>query len=671
WTKRMEADLGPAADRYRSMLPDAFKASQAQADRVAKGPETVAEAVEAIGDQRRPRDVKRVVRAVVGEGTRGEEAIIAEAARALDMDDADVRTLFVQSESQARTLTEAQAELKDLRKQLRDAQKPDPETRYQDTRARDFQRRIAELEERIAAGDFAKREKVERPLSERTERLRFELEKTKTRFHQYAVAAEFAQRTPLGKLWGETVAGINFSRAIMTALDLSAVFRQGGFIVFGHPVRGAKAVPDMLNALFSEQADFDQRRNIQLRKNAPLYQRAGLQFTGIGGDALTRVEETFASRWVEKMASFEDIRIDWQSGKAFKAGAKVPFAILGGGVRGSGRAYTAFLNRLRADSFDAMLNALARNPENPTKEEIKALGKYINVATGRGDFFGKQPGELMTAAFFAPRLVLSRFQLLAAPATGFSSFGGSTKTQKLIAQEYARFLIGVSVFITLAAMMRDEDDETKMIEMDPRSSAFGKIRIGDTFIDPLGGLAQVTVFSARTISGETRRDVSASDAAAMADEGVPRSERDGGLKALRAQGRLSDYVESAGDGYRLGKPKYGGRDLTKVLGDFTRSKFSPSVGWGVNIVTGNDYSGQPISPLKATAQLFFPMSASSVIDVMEAHGVTRGTAINLFNILGAASQYRKSDAEEAAEEENGVAGAFGFGTADRSMDEQP
>lgn len=664
WTRRMEADLGAAAGQYRGMLPDAFKAAQAQATRPTRGQESVAEAVEAIGDQRRPRDVKRVVRAVVAEGMRGEDQVFEAAAQALDMETDAVRALFVQPEPGPRTLSEAQAEIERLRKALRAAQRPDQETRYQDQRARDFQRRIAELEERIAAGDFAKRERVERNLTKENERLRFELEKAKTRFHQYAIAAEFAQRTPLGKLWGETVAGINFSRAIMTALDLSAVFRQGGFIVFGHPVRGAKALPDMFSAMLSEQSDFEQRQNIQRRTNAALYQRAGLQFTGIGGDALTRVEETFASRWVEKMASFADIRIDWQNGKVFRAGAKVPFAILGGGVRGSGRAYTAFLNRLRADSFDAMLNSLARNPENPTKEEIRAIAKYINVATGRGDFFGRHPGEAMTAAFFAPRLVLSRFQLLAAPATGFKSFGGSARTQRLIAQEYARFLIGVSVFITLAAMMRDEDDETKFIELDPRSSAFGKVRIGDTFLDPLGGLAQVTVFTSRILTGETRKDVSAADAAYMASQGVPRSERDGGLQALRAKGRLSDYVEAAGDGYDLPAPRYGAREAGKVIWDFTRSKFSPVVGWGFNIATGTDFKGDPITPLEATGQLVVPMSVGSVIDVMEAHGMARGTAINLFNILGAASQYRKSDAEEAAEEQNGIWGSLGVGTAE-------
>ncbi|MES2533355.1 MAG: diguanylate cyclase [Pseudomonadota bacterium] len=651
WTKRMEADLGTAADRYRSMLPDAFKASKAQADRVAKGPETVAEAVEAIGEQRRPRDVKRVVRAVVAEGMRGEDAIISATAQALDMDDADVRTLFVQSESKAQTLTEAQAELKELRlalkrenarpakeakqalrrdqKEMREAQRealrPDEETQYQAQRARDFQRRIAELEERIASGDFTKPEKTEHDLVERNKRLQFELEKTKERFHKYALEAEFQSRTPIGKIFGETVAGINFARAIMTSLDLSAILRQGGKISFGHPLRALKAVPGSLKAFVSEDADFRARQDIENRRNAPLYKKFGLELTSIGGDALSRTEEAYASRWVDKL----------------------PTAAGGGLIRGSGRSYTAFLNRLRADSFDAMLAALARDGSNPTKEEGKAIANYINVATGRGKV-GKneKSGEVLNTVFFAPRLVASRFQLLA----GQPLYGGSNRTRKMIAMEYARFLIGVSVATGLAMLMRDEDDETKPIEIDPRSANFGKVRFGDTFLDPLAGLAQVTVFLARVLSGETRTTTS--------DK----------LKPLRDEYRLTDVAPGLGDGYELGKTGYGGRDVPDVIASFLRSKLAPVPGAILNVATGENMIGEKVTPGSAAGELVTPMSVGNLVDVLESQGMARGTAINLLGILGMSVQYRKSDAEKAAEDENGIPGALGFGTADMSSD---
>jgi hypothetical protein len=42
------------------------------------------------------------------------------------------------------------------------------------------------------------------------------------------------------------------------------------------------------------------------------------------------------------------------------------------------------------------------------------------------------------------------------------------------------------------------------IEWDPRSSDFGKIKIGNTRIDPLGGFSQVIVFLSRVLDGKTK-----------------------------------------------------------------------------------------------------------------------------------------------------------------------
>lgn len=660
WTARMEADLGAAAAQYRGALPAAFQAAQAQVAGPAGEQETVAEAMQAIGDKRRPRDIKRVIRAVVGEGMRGEAEIIQAAGQALGMEDADVRALFVQADGAPRTETEARRELADLRKlvrmqeeidrleagqpkpaagqpakdspavaarraeleqlreKLREDARPDEETRYQQTRTRDLQRRIAELEERIRAGDFAKRERTERALTTENQRLRYELESTRERFHRYALEAEFNSRTPIGKLFGNTLAGINFARAIMTSLDLSAVLRQGGFITLGNPARGLRAFPGSLRAAISEKADFEQRQEIENRPNAPLYRKYGLELTSIGGDALSRTEEAYASRWVDKLPG-------WAGG---------------GLIRGSGRAYTSFLNRIRADSFDAMVAALARKGADPTPAEAKAIANYINVATGRGRVLQKEAaGETLNAIFFAPRLVASRFQLLA----GQPLYGGSMRTRNMIAQEYARFLMGATVAITLALMMRDDDDETKAIELDPRSANFGKVRFGNTFLDPLVGLAQVTVFLSRVATGETR--TTTTDA----------------LRPLRDENRLTDVAPGLGDGVPLGEVGYGGSDVPDVIFSFLRSKLAPVPGAVVNVVAGENMIGEKVTPLGAARELVTPMSVGNIVDVMESQGMARGTAINLLGILGMSVQYRKSDAERQVEAENGVAGMMGVG----------
>src|SRR5690606_18698368 len=96
--------------------------------------------------------------------------------------------------------------------------------------------------------------------------------------------------------------------------------------------------------------------------------------------------------------------------------------------------------------------------------------------------------------FFAPRLVASRFQLV----LGQPFYGGTARTRKLIAQEYAKFLTGIGLVYLLSGLMGAE------LEFDPRSSDFGKIKVGNTRIDPLAGISQVTVLLYRLGSGQIK-----------------------------------------------------------------------------------------------------------------------------------------------------------------------
>ena len=345
-------------------------------------------------------------------------------------------------------------------------------------RGKQIARRIAELQARIQAGDFAKRPRVPRALNEANERAMYELDKAKEDFLRHQFLDNLKNRTPLGKIFGTIGDALNLSRAIMTSFDLSAVFRQGGFIGLGHPVMAAKNIGPMLRAFASAKADHAIMSEIEHRQNARLYKKFGLQLTGIGAGPLTKIEEAYASRWLESL----------------------PRAVGGGIIRGSGRAYTAFLNKLRADAFDAMAASLGKRA-TLTEAEGKAIANYINMATGRGKIGrNENAGEALNTVFFAPRLVASRFQLL----VGQPLYGGTARTRKMILAEYARFVIGAGIVISLAGFGRDDDDDDKpFITFDPRSAGFGKMRFGNTYVDVLGGLAQVTTLLGRLATGET------------------------------------------------------------------------------------------------------------------------------------------------------------------------
>src|SRR5690606_17544164 len=344
---------------------------------------------------------------------------------------------------------------------------------------KNIRRRINQLEEKIRTGDYTAAPKPDPVLDKEKIELQRQYQDIRKKYLKGLFEAQLRQRTLAGKLWGGTKEALNTSRSILTSMDFSGVLRQGGFIVFGNPVRAARSLPSMFRSFASEKAYYTLMLEIQYRPNWPLYQQARLYLADNAPASLSQMEEAYMSRW----------------------STRIP------GVAGSQRAYVAFLNKLRADSFDAMIAGLAKNGI-PTKEESRAIANYVNVATGRGDlgrFAGA--GEALNTAFFAPRYVASRFQLL----FGQPFMQGSARTRKMIAGEYGKFLGGVGVALALAAMAGDDEERGDIfglpvpLETDPRSADFLKVRFGNTRLDMLAGLIQTTVVTARLSTRELKR----------------------------------------------------------------------------------------------------------------------------------------------------------------------
>ena len=656
WVKAVTAEVG---EWFADLKDDHFNLFTAAKREVDNFADPVDEVLAKIGMSNiTAKDVRRLIAAHVGAGVRGEKAVIEAAAKDLGLAEDEVRALFVESARREQTLTEAQQELADLRKLVRlqeeidrlEAGRPkpepgkpqqdsaavvarkqeladlrqrlrpvrDPEGRYQEMRGKQIAKRIEELQARIANGDFAPRPRIPRALTEANQRAMYELDKAKEAFLRHQFEDSLRKRTPVAKAFGVVGDVFNLARAVMTSFDLSAVLRQGGFITYGHPLRALNSIGPSLRAFVSEANEHKTNTEISNRKNAPLYKKFGLQLTGIGAGPLTQIEEAYASRWLSKLP--------WWTGAGL--------------VRGSGRAYVAFLNKLRADSFDAMVATLAKGAV-PTDKEGKAIASYINVATGRGKVgTNETAAQTLNTVFFAPRLVASRFQLLA----GQPLYGGTARTRKLVAQEYARFLLGLGVVVSLTAFALgagDDDEDKPMIGVDPRSSDFGKIRIGKTYLDPLSGLAQVTVLLSRLATGET---VSGS----------------GAVKPLRPDWTLTDLRRALGEdlpAHKLGedgKLPFGSGNAAEVIGRFLRTKLAPVPGAIVNALAGSNVIGDQVTPAQAAGELVVPMSFQNIGDIMEESGIAKGTAITLLGLLGMGIQHRGTDEAQATKESLGM-----------------
>lgn len=448
--------------------------------------------------------------------------------------------------------------------------------------------KIARLEDKIAKGQFTPQKRTQKQIkmTAESEAAKNRLNDVQAKYNEGVLAAKLAARSKLKKALSAGQEALNTMRAIMTSVDFSAVLRQGGFIALGHPVRAFASMAPMFRAFMSSDAALNTMREIDNRPNADLYKTAKL-FLAKEGISLREMEEAFMSRWV----------------------GKIPKSLGGGIIRGSERAYRTFLNKLRADSFDAAIAGLS-STGTPTDAEVLALGTYINMATGRGSL-GKfeMAATGLNTVFFAPRYVASRFQM----ALGVPLIKAPTaRTKRYVVGEYARYLAGVGVVYTLgrmamAAFGQDKDE----IDTDPRSGNFGKIKFGNSYLDPLSGLGQSVVLLSRTATGQTASP--------------------SGVREIRTT-----------------DPKFGQTTWWDVMTRFTRTKFSPVFGAATDILSGTDLMGVPTTPQSEALDLMIPISVQDMAKVIEDQGVPGGLALWLASAFGMGLQVQTPRHKKAA-----------------------
>jgi len=264
---------------------------------------------------------------------------------------------------------------------------------------------------------------------------------------------------------------INLPRALVTALDFSAAGRQGIVLAARNPIEWGKSIAPMIRAMASEEGFDRAGRNLRGNKKYEDAIRHGLDFADIGGGAAG--EEPFVSR----LAS------------------KIPF------IKGSERGYVMFLDTLRMLTYEKYATRAERLAQKQGWDVERLdlvkmnVAKFLNVASGRGDL--KAAGEFvpaLNAVFFSPRFVVSRFQSVWAMVRP-----GQDAFTRQIAFENLGAFVGTGTGMLLAAKAMGAD-----IEVDPRSSDFGKMRFGNTRIDFWGGFQPIARYIAQLATAERK-----------------------------------------------------------------------------------------------------------------------------------------------------------------------
>lgn len=370
----------------------------------------------------------------------------------------------------------------------------------------------------------------------------------------------------------------NLPKAIKASLDLSAPFRQGILLSAGHPGEFFGAFKPMLQA--AKDAKFAKALDTELRAT----ERPGLYLAPIDNATLGAREEAF-------MSSFAD---------------KIP------GVSASNRAYVTFLNKLRADVYDNVLEGWNAGGKTVTDADKIGLGDVINHFTGRGDIplVSERTASVLNGLFFSPRFVASRFQSIG-DALGVVKSPSSLAAREA-AQNMVKFVGAGLTILTLAKL------NGLQVELDPRAAAFGKIQWGPHQVDIWGGEQQVARYTAQFITGQ---GVIGSGKNAGQVRDIPRgttASRFIRSKLSPSMGKVNDVLGVVGGGGPSAKDRKAnaGKPLTDQ-------------------VLGRNFIGEPVTAGNLPGDLLAPLGPANAIEAIGGDDdKVRGTVVALLNMLG-------------------------------------
>jgi hypothetical protein len=331
-------------------------------------------------------------------------------------------------------------------------------------------------------------------------------------------------------------------RAVMASLDLSAPLNQGWGMLSRKQFYSSLA--SMFKYIRSDKNLLELQADIITRSTYKQAKKSGLRLTDLGTE-LEKREEQFMTTLLDKIPGF----------------------------KASQRAYSGFLNKLRMDVFDDLVKKadLAGEDVGIGSKVLEDLAKVVNNFTG-GARVGKIEGAVpaLNAAFFSPRKIVSTLNILN-PVNYISPNISPTARKAAIRNLIGSASISATI-IGLSRMLGSDKPET-----DPRSSDFGKVRVGDTRLDVSGGNANYGTILSRLLTNSTKTQ--------------------SGVKELGQ--------------------KYGDTTGQDLISNFLRYKLSPNASLLIDTLTGSNAIGEKKTLPQSVIDRFKPMFLNSLKELIQ------------------------------------------------------
>lgn len=380
-------------------------------------------------------------------------------------------------------------------------------------------------------------------------------------------------------------------RGIKSTADFSMGGRQGLFVSARHPVEWGMA------------------------------NKESVKYAGSGKYFGEHMQQIASDPWV-KVGDQHDLQLPAASFKPEEQYAGSDLLVghvakdilkIGNVVAGAERAYNGGLTYLRAAVWKNALQKYGDTPEAAAAalgdKGMRGLAEAINTLTGRG---GKDNGfvtkhiNTLAEALFSPRLWAARLEPL--NPKFWVRIGPAGRAEAM--QSLSSFAAVASVVLGAAAAAGG------VVETDPRSSDFLKVKFGDTRYDILGGFQQNLVFGWRELTGEKKS--STTGAVTKFAKGVP------------------DFFEK--NPLPVNKT-FGGPNRLSIASDLAGNKLNPALAAGASIAKGTDAAGQPVNPYTTIGQLFVPISIQGTYQTIRSTGsVPEGILKNSPDFFGVGSQ---------------------------------
>lgn len=410
--------------------------------------------------------------------------------------------------------------LKDTIKKMREEQGL-VEAREREMWAKRKEKQIKDIQHRIKTKDFGKKVPKEKILDIEEARIQRRLDRAKFDLDVKIEASRLQNMGTTEKLRDHLNSLINLPKGLMASFDISAPLRQGAILFARHPIYGLKNSREMIKDWFSKEHAEAWHEDLIRSDEYIRAKNAGL-FISEPMARLVAAEEQFQTKYLNKVPGFS----------------------------ASNRAYSGFLNRMRMDVFNQFYDGLIQDrfTGKALQNELNSMAHIINNFSGRGKLGkgGELASPLLNSLFFAPRFVTSRVNTLANALSGYWLEGRWWGKQKMGTRARIEAYKSLGAYVaTGTAILKMADAAGLDVEIDPRSSDFGKIKIGDLRYDIWAGHQQIIVL-------------------------------------------LSRIANQASIDLRTGKVKPFDEDTNTwtTVKNFGRSKASPFVGYGIDAMTG-------------------------------------------------------------------------------------